>query len=30
MMEDGKKLADTTVTSFQVNNGLKVEDLAAH
>jgi zinc protease len=30
MTEDGKKFADITVTSFQVNNGLKVEDLAAH
>ena len=30
MMENGKKLADVTVTSFRVNNGLKVEDLAAH
>jgi hypothetical protein len=30
IMEDGQKLADATVTSFQVNNGLKVEDLAAH
>jgi zinc protease len=30
LVEDGKKFADVTVTSFQVNNGLKVEDLAAH
>jgi len=30
LMEDGKKFADATVTSFQVNNGLKIDDLAAH
>jgi zinc protease len=30
LMEDGKKLADVTVTSFQVNNGLKAEELTAH